>query len=91
MRREPAFFGDRELVLLYIAKRLHEALKLEALLTGAGLDYLVEPDRYQGGILFRTERVGAFFYVSPEAAEAARQLLRHQGYRPLEGEGWQRG
>ena len=89
MRRDPDFFGDREPVLVYIAKRLAEALKLETLLTGAGLDYLVEPDRYHGGIIFRAERVGAFFYVAPEAAETVRQFLRNQGYRPLEGEGWQ--
>jgi len=84
MRREPDFFGDRELVLLYIAKRLSEALKLENVLTEAGLDYLVEADRYYGGIIFRGERVGAFFYVPPEMALAARQLLRDRGYRPLE-------
>ena len=89
MRREPDFFGDRDLVLLYIAKRLDEALKLEAALSAAGLDYLVEADHYQGGVIFRAERVGAFFYVPPEAAEAARQLLRSQGWRPLAGEGWQ--
>jgi len=91
MRREADYFGDRELVLVYIAKRLNEALKLEKLLSEAGLDYLVEPDRYHGGILFRTERVGAFFYVAPEVAEAARQLMRDQGWRPLAGEGWQCG
>jgi len=87
MRREPDYFGDRELVLLYIAKRLREALKLEALLTEVGLDYLVEPDRYQGGIIFRAERVGAFFYVAPDAAELARHVLREHGYRPLAAEG----
>ncbi len=86
MRREPDFFGDREPVLVYIAKRLNEALKLEKLLTDAGMDYLVEPDRYHGGIIFRAERVGAFFYVAPEAADAARQFLRGHGYRPLAAE-----
>ena len=84
MRREPDFFGERELVLVYIARRLREALKIESLLTEAALDYLVEPDRYTGGIVFRTERVGAFFYVLPEAGEATRHLLREHGYRPLE-------
>lgn len=83
MRRQPEFFDDREPVLLYIAKRLSEALKIEKLLTEAGTDYLVEPDRYHGGVIFRAERVGAFFYVAPEAAEAARQVLRGHGYRPL--------
>ena len=41
--REPDFFEDRELSLIYIAKKLKEALALEQLLTEAGLDYLVEP------------------------------------------------
>jgi hypothetical protein len=76
MRREPGFFGDQELELVYVAKRLSQALKLEKLLTEAGVDYLVEPDRYHGGIIFRTERVGAFFYVLPQAAPAARCLLQ---------------
>ncbi len=84
MRREPDFFGEEELVLLYIAKRLKEALKLEALLTENALDYLVEPDRYSGGIIFRSERVGAFFYVAPARVETARSLLSEHGYRPHE-------
>ncbi len=82
MRREPEFFGERELELIYIAKKLREALKLEGFLTEASMDYLVEPDRYTGGVVFRTERVGAFFYVLPEAAEPARRLLVERGFRP---------
>lgn len=82
MRREPDFFGDQELVLVYIAKKLREALKLESLLTGAALDYLVEPDHYTGGLIFRTERIGAFFYVAPEMVQATCQLLSGHGYRP---------
>lgn len=87
MRRQPDFFGERELALIYIAKRLSEAKKLEAFLTAAGLDYLVEPDRYHGGIIFRSERVGAFFYVPEDTAAPARRLLREKGYRPLEAAG----
>ncbi len=84
MRRAPEFFGDQELVLIYIAKRLREALKLEARLTEAGLEYHVEPDKFSGGIIFRTERVGAFFYVAPPDEEAARALLLRYGYRAHE-------
>jgi hypothetical protein len=84
MRREPDFFGERELELVYIAKRLREALKLEKLLTESGLDYLVEPDRYSGGLVFRSERVGAFFYVAQEAGQPTRHLLAQNGYRPYE-------
>lgn len=83
MRREPEFFGDRELVLIYIAKRLREALELESVLTAAGLDYAVEADHYMGGVIFRRQRVGAFFYVLPEAREAAHRVLAEHGYQPL--------
>jgi len=85
MRRDADFFGDRELDLVYIAKKLQEALRLEAIFTESGVDYAVEPDKYSGGVIFRSERVGAFFYVLPEAAEQARVLLREHGFRFLTG------
>jgi hypothetical protein len=84
MKRDPDFFGDRELVLVYVARRLKEALALEAVLTEAALDYAVEPDRYTGGVVFRTERVGAFFYVAPESEASARAVMRDKGYKPHE-------
>lgn len=84
MRQEPEFFGETELSLLYIAKKLKEALKLEETLTEAGLDYLVEPDTYRGGLIFASERVGAFFYVAPEKMEEARELLKANRYKPYE-------
>ena len=73
--------------LVYIAKKLQEALRLESLFTEAGVDYAVEPDKYSGGVIFRSERVGAFFYVLPEAAEQARQVMRENGFRFLTAEG----
>ncbi len=76
MRQEPGFFGDAELDLVFVARRLREALKLEGLLTGAGVDYAVETDTYLGGFLFKRELTGAFFYVGPEDAEKAREILR---------------
>jgi hypothetical protein len=84
VRKEPDYFGERELALIYVARKLKEALAIEAALTAAGVDYLVEPDTYTGGIVFRSERVGAFFYVAPEGAEAARRVLSEHGYRPQE-------
>ena len=73
--------------LVYIAKKLQEALRLESLFTEAGVDYAVEPDKYSGGVIFRSERVGAFFYVLPEAAEQARLVMREHGFRFLTAEG----
>jgi hypothetical protein len=84
MRQAPDFFPDDvELVLVYIAKKLKEALAVEALFTESGLDYLVEPDTYSGGIIFRTERTGAFFYVAPENEATAQSLLGQSGYKLL--------
>lgn len=82
MRQEPDFFGEAELVLIYIAKRLKEALALEELLTSSQVDYLVEPDTYKGGLIFASERVGAFFYVMPEAEATTKQLLQANRYKP---------
>ena len=82
MRREPEHFGDQELALIYIAKRLKDALRLENLLTDAGLDYLVEPDKYSGGIIFQSERVGAFFYVAPDHEGVAKDTLTRGGFQP---------
>ena len=83
MRRDADFFEDRELDLIYIAKKLKEALRLESALTESGVDYAVEADNYIGGVIFRSERVGAFFYVPPESAEQARRVMAQNGFRFL--------
>jgi vacuolar-type H+-ATPase subunit E/Vma4 len=74
---------EDEFVLVYISKRLKEALAIEKLFTDSGLDYAVEPDTYSGGVIFRTERTGAFFYVTPENEAIARDLLTRSGYTAL--------
>ena len=85
MKQEAAFFDGKEPVLIYIAKRLRDALKLEALLTDAGVDFGVEADEYRGGIVFAATRTGAFFYVLPDSADAAREAMRRGGYKPYVG------
>lgn len=82
MRRDPDYFGEQELALVYIAKKLKEALAVEDLLTRAEMDYLVEPDRYRGGVIFQTERVGAFFYVNPDEEGRVREYLAANGHTP---------
>jgi hypothetical protein len=82
MKQEAAFFEGKDPVLIYIAKRLRDALRLEGILSSTGLDYGVEADEYRGGVLFRSVRVGAFFYVLPEMVETAHEILRRNGYRP---------
>ena len=81
MRRDPDYFGDREMDLIFIAKRLKDALRLEDLLTQAHIDYAVETDTYQGGVVFLSERTGAFFYVLHEALQRAQEVLFTNGFR----------
>jgi hypothetical protein len=87
VKRDADFFGEGRAELVYIAKRLRDAQRLESILTAAGVDYGVEADRYRGGIVFRSERIGAFFYVLPEALEATYRVMRENGFRPWAGEG----
>jgi hypothetical protein len=84
MRQPPEHFDDQDLDLVYVAKKLDEALKLEELFNTAGLDYLVEPDLYKGGVLFPSQRIGAFFYVAPDDVEAARGVLSKAHYKPYD-------
>jgi len=80
MKREASFFEDREMDLIYIARKLKEAKKLEAALTESGVEYAVEADKYSGGVIFRTERIGAFFYVLPETVEHAQEIMIKNGF-----------
>ncbi len=84
MRRDAEYFGEAELDLVYLAHRLRDALRLESLLTAAGFDYLVETGTYLGGVLFKRELTGAFFYVSPADRESVRQLLVQNRFKPYE-------
>ena len=81
MRRPPEFFDDRDISLVHIAGTLRGALKLENLLTEHGIDYAVETDKYSGGLLFWTERTGAFFYVLAADSGRARELLRRNRFK----------
>jgi len=83
MRREAGFFGAGvELELVYMSRRLREALRLEDLLTDAGIEYLVETGNYTGGFLIKRDLTGAFFYVAPEDVERTRTLLLGHKYKP---------
>ena len=84
MRQEPEHFGEQELELVYIARKLGDAQRLEDLLTASGLDYLVEPDKYMGGVILRRELVGAFFYVDPANLAAARETMQRGGFAPYD-------
>jgi hypothetical protein len=82
MKQDASFFENRNPVLVYIAKRLRDALRLEGVFTEAGLDYGVEADQYRGGVVFHTVRTGAFFYVLPDAVGAAFAAMERHGFHP---------
>ena len=86
MRRDAEYFAEAELDLVYMARRLRDALKLETLLTDAGFEYLVETGTYTAGFLMKRDLTGAFFYVSPADREPVRDLLAKNGYKPYESE-----
>jgi vacuolar-type H+-ATPase subunit E/Vma4 len=81
MKQEASFFEDRDATLIYIAKKLKDAMRLESVLTEAGVDYGVEADEYRGGVVFTSARIGAFFYVLPEALAAARETMGQHGFK----------
>ncbi len=84
MRRSPEEYGEQELELIYIARRLQEAKDIEGLLDHHDIDYAVQVEQYRAGIIFVGLRAGAFFYVLPDVATRSRELLRSFGYRPQE-------
>ena len=84
MRRDPDFFDDRELSLVYMARRLKESLAVEKVLDAGDVNYAVEPAYYQSGLLFRSTKIGAYFYVLPQDEERARSLLLKSRYKPYE-------
>ncbi len=86
MKQDPAYFEGKEPVLVYIAKKLKDALRLEEIFTGAGVDYGVEADEYRGGVIFRSVRAGAFFYVTSRRPWRARtRLCSRTPYTPWQG------
>jgi len=86
MKQDASFFEGKEATLIYIAKRLRDALRLEGIFTEAGVDFGVEADEYRGGIIFTAVRTGAFFYVLPETLAAAQETMRRHGYKPYAGD-----
>jgi hypothetical protein len=84
MRREPDYFEETELDLIYMASRLRDALKLEKLLTDAGIDYVVETGTYVGGLLIKRDLTGAYFYVAPDKVASAREVLLNNRFKPYE-------
>ena len=85
VKQDPSYFEGKEPVLVYIGKKLKDALRLEEVFTAANVDYGVEADEYRGGVIFRSVRAGAFFYVLPEGVESAQEVMRQNGFKPYIG------
>jgi hypothetical protein len=86
MRCNLEFFNGAELHLLYLARRLREALAVELALSEAEVEYYVEPGPYRGGLIFPRELTGAYFYVLPKDLPRAREILMRNKYKPYEEE-----
>jgi hypothetical protein len=82
VKQDASFFEGKDPVLIYIAKRLRDALRLEELLTAYAIDFGVEADEYRAGVVFRSVRTGAFFYVLSDSVESAHSVMRRNGYSP---------
>lgn len=78
-RVEPDALGHHELERVYIAGTLAEAKQVEALLTGHGVDYIVQVEEYRSSILFGP-RNGAAFYVTDAQATFCREQLTTSGF-----------
>ncbi len=79
--QEPDFFAEQELVLVYMARRLKDALAVEKLFDERGLEYALETGPYQSGLLFRSTKIGVFFYTTPREENRARALLLEHGFK----------
>ena len=85
VKQDASYFEDKEPVLIYIGKKLKDSLRLEEIFTAANVDYGVEADEYRAGVIFRSVRAGAFFYVLSETVERAHGVMRQNGYKPYLG------
>lgn len=75
---DPDALANHDLARVYIAGTLSEAQQVETLLTGNGVDYVVEVEPYRASILFGP-RNGAAFYVTAGQAAFCRQQLAAAG------------
>jgi hypothetical protein len=78
---DPEVLSDKDLARIYIAGRRAEAQRVEACLSGYGIDYTVaqEPFRTRLLGLLPVEYQGLAFYVLRGQAEFCRQALTRAG------------
>jgi hypothetical protein len=69
-------FGERDTRLVFIARNVEEAERVEDLLSEHDVDFSVDLERYVSGIVFLSERTGIGFTVLETQAATARALLK---------------
>jgi hypothetical protein len=77
-RVEPEALSHHELTKIFLTPSLREALRVEEVLTAAGVDYVVRVEPC-GRSLFGSPRNGAVFFVSAGQAEYCRTRLTDAG------------
>ncbi len=78
-RVEPTALENHDLARVCIAGTLREAKDIEDLLTGNGINYVVQVEPYRASILFGP-RNGAAFYVTEEQVTFCRAQLAAAGF-----------
>ena len=77
---DPEDFDDQQTELVFIARRVREAERVEALLTDEGIDYAIAFEPFlHGGIFGVTTLTGVGFYVLSGQARHCRELLEQRG------------
>jgi hypothetical protein len=72
--------NERQGELIFIARTVREARRVEGLLTEAGIDYAIAFEPFlHGGILGVITLTGLGFYVLPGQAFYCRELLAQRG------------
>ena len=76
-RVEASDFAERDTTLIFLAKDVAEAERVEDLLTDEGVDFMTTLERFVSGLsLFSSERSGIGFHVLGGQADFCRDLLR---------------
>jgi hypothetical protein len=78
---DPDTLGADGYVRVYVAGRLAEARGVEAALSGRGIDYFVDAEKFRHYVLcvIPREYDGVAFHVAAGAADSARAVLRAAG------------
>jgi hypothetical protein len=78
---DPATFDDKDIAMVYLAGRLKEGKRVEAVLSANAIDYAVDVERFETRVLgiLPVEYEGVGFYVLSEQATFCRSLLRAAG------------